>query len=211
MLTRILEPEVMDSAEDAREYDAMDHAAVNAQFVDRSADMLLAIATPQACESSTWAPAPPKSRSSSAAARRHVHVTAVDAAESMLALARKNVAAAGFDRPHRAGSCRRQAACRSTTAFRRRHQQQHRPPHPEPRAVIAEADPRHRARRPAVPPRPGSPARRSAARAPRRHLRRRRHALPTQTLRRLAPRRAHARRNARTRRRISASRPKRSK
>lgn len=34
MLERTLEPEVMDSAEEAAEYDRMDHAAVNAQFVD---------------------------------------------------------------------------------------------------------------------------------------------------------------------------------
>lgn len=33
-LERILEPEVMDDAEDAALYDAMDHAAVNARFVD---------------------------------------------------------------------------------------------------------------------------------------------------------------------------------
>lgn len=33
MLPRVLEPEVMDSAEEARDYDAMDHAAVNRLFV----------------------------------------------------------------------------------------------------------------------------------------------------------------------------------
>lgn len=33
MLTRQLEPEVMDTAEDARDYDAMDHRSVNAVFV----------------------------------------------------------------------------------------------------------------------------------------------------------------------------------
>ena len=33
MLPRILEPEVMDSAEDARDYDTMDHTAVNRLFV----------------------------------------------------------------------------------------------------------------------------------------------------------------------------------
>jgi ubiquinone/menaquinone biosynthesis C-methylase UbiE len=33
MLLRVLEPEVMDSAEEARDYDAMDHAAVNRAFV----------------------------------------------------------------------------------------------------------------------------------------------------------------------------------
>src|SRR5262245_36313513 len=32
MLPRVLEPEVMDSAEEARDYDAMDHASVNRAF-----------------------------------------------------------------------------------------------------------------------------------------------------------------------------------
>jgi len=34
MLARVLEPEVMDTAEEARDYDAMDHVAVNVRFVD---------------------------------------------------------------------------------------------------------------------------------------------------------------------------------
>ncbi len=34
MLKRVLEPEVMDCPEEAREYDEMDHEAVNRQFVD---------------------------------------------------------------------------------------------------------------------------------------------------------------------------------
>src|SRR5262249_21994398 len=34
MLPRVLEPEVMDSPEEARDYDAMDHAAVNRLFVE---------------------------------------------------------------------------------------------------------------------------------------------------------------------------------
>ncbi|MCA9269522.1 MAG: methyltransferase domain-containing protein, partial [Planctomycetales bacterium] len=34
MLDRILEPEVMDTPDAAREYDAMDHAEVNRRFVD---------------------------------------------------------------------------------------------------------------------------------------------------------------------------------
>ena len=33
MLSRVLEPEAMDTAEEARDYDAMDHARVNAAFV----------------------------------------------------------------------------------------------------------------------------------------------------------------------------------
>jgi len=34
MLTRVLEPEVMDSSEEAIDYDAMDHSEVNRKFVD---------------------------------------------------------------------------------------------------------------------------------------------------------------------------------
>src|SRR4051794_21758873 len=34
MLTRVLEAEVMDTAEEAADYDAMDHATVNRVFVD---------------------------------------------------------------------------------------------------------------------------------------------------------------------------------
>lgn len=41
MLERILEPEVMDTAEEARDYDAIDHATVNRLFVD---DLLAVLA-----------------------------------------------------------------------------------------------------------------------------------------------------------------------
>ena len=34
MLKRVLEPEVMDTPEEARDYDAMDHGAVNVTFCD---------------------------------------------------------------------------------------------------------------------------------------------------------------------------------
>src|SRR5262245_38778477 len=40
MLPRILEPEFMDTPEEARDYDSMDHADVNRRFVD---DLLAAI------------------------------------------------------------------------------------------------------------------------------------------------------------------------
>lgn len=42
MLERTLEPEVMDSAEDAREYNRMDHSAVNTQFVDHLLEFMSA-------------------------------------------------------------------------------------------------------------------------------------------------------------------------
>jgi ubiquinone/menaquinone biosynthesis C-methylase UbiE len=103
MLLRTLEPEVMDSDDDAREYDAMDHRAVNAQFVT---DLEVAL--------TNWSLKPPCPRDAAPfrildlgagtaqipieLARRapDVDVTAIDAAESMLKLARKNVAAAGL-------------------------------------------------------------------------------------------------------------------
>lgn len=104
MLSRILEPEVMDSDEDTREYDAMDHAAVNAQFVT---DLL--------CTLTDWSLQRPVRTARDSPLEildlgagtaqipielcrlaPRVHVTAVDAAESMLNRARRNVAAAGL-------------------------------------------------------------------------------------------------------------------
>jgi ubiquinone/menaquinone biosynthesis C-methylase UbiE len=99
MLPRILEPELMDTDDDAREYDTMDHTAVNTQFVT---DLLQAI--------SDWSlqrpvhPTPILDLGAGSAQipielcrqAPHTHVTAVDAAESMLALARGNIADAGL-------------------------------------------------------------------------------------------------------------------
>jgi ubiquinone/menaquinone biosynthesis C-methylase UbiE len=97
MLPRILEPELMDTAEDAREYDAMDHAAVNAQFVT---DFLTAAKTME------WSIERSIVLDLGAGTglipidlcRRapNLRVIAVDAAQHMLALARKNVAAASL-------------------------------------------------------------------------------------------------------------------
>ena len=95
MLPRVLEPEVMDSEEEARDYDRMDHAAVNARFVadllaegpldDRAHGPVLDLGTGTAQIPIELARAAPA-----------VRVVAVDLAESMLALAKKNVAAAGL-------------------------------------------------------------------------------------------------------------------
>ncbi len=109
MLLRILEPEVMDTAEDAHEYDAMDHSAVNAVFVT---DFLAVFKTHQQ-DPARSLQRPDDSGLPSFTildlgagtaqipielARRapHVHITAVDAAENMLVLARQNIAAAGL-------------------------------------------------------------------------------------------------------------------
>lgn len=92
MLPRILEPEVMDSADEARDYDAMDHAAVNRVF---AADFFAA-----------WGGDDPLLDVGTGTAhipielcRRHptIRVTAIDLAESMLAVARANVRRANLE------------------------------------------------------------------------------------------------------------------
>jgi ubiquinone/menaquinone biosynthesis C-methylase UbiE len=99
----------MDTAEDARQYDAMDHSVVNAQFVT---DLLAALTVERTILSVT-------ERTTDRIVRPTIeildlgvgtgqlaielarraptfHITAVDAAESMLKLARANIAAAGL-------------------------------------------------------------------------------------------------------------------
>src|SRR5688572_11435360 len=91
MLKRVLEPEVMDTEEEAREYDAMDHSAVNAKF---AADFLAEgpVQGPLLDLGTGTAQIPIE------LCRRapDAIVVATDLADSMLALARKNVAAAGL-------------------------------------------------------------------------------------------------------------------
>jgi ubiquinone/menaquinone biosynthesis C-methylase UbiE len=91
MLPRTLEPEVMDTAEEALDYDAMDHSTVNRVFV---ADFLAA-----------WDGRQPVLDVGTGTAqipielcRTHptVRVTAIDLAGEMLAVARGNVARAGL-------------------------------------------------------------------------------------------------------------------
>ncbi|HVY46454.1 MAG TPA: class I SAM-dependent methyltransferase [Minicystis sp.] len=89
-LVRVLEPEVMDSEEEAKDYDAMDHAVVNARFcvdvlaLDPSLDRVLDVGTGTAqipIELVRRAPA--------------ARVVGVDLADAMLRLAEDNVIAAG--------------------------------------------------------------------------------------------------------------------
>lgn len=91
MLQRVLEPEVMDSVEEARDYDAMDHSTVNRVFV---ADFL-----------AVWDGVGPILDVGTGTAQipielcgKHggAEVTAIDLAEHMLALGRENVRRAGF-------------------------------------------------------------------------------------------------------------------
>lgn len=91
-LPRVLEPEVMDSEEEAGDYDAMDHGAVNARFCE---DLLaLAPALDAVLDVGTGTALIPIELCRRAPAAR---VVAIDLAASMLDLARKNVARAGLD------------------------------------------------------------------------------------------------------------------
>ncbi len=107
MLLRTLEPELMDTAEDAHEYDAMDHSAVNAVFVTDLLNVLKEHAHTSARSLQRPGDSGPQSftildlgagtaQILIELARRapHMHITAVDAAENMLALARQNIAVA---------------------------------------------------------------------------------------------------------------------
>lgn len=94
-MQRVREPELMDTPAEAMAYDQMDHSEVNRQFVD---DLLQAIG-----------PIPPATRIVDLGTgtalipielcRRHLdyRVVAIDAAASMLELARANVARAGLE------------------------------------------------------------------------------------------------------------------
>jgi ubiquinone/menaquinone biosynthesis C-methylase UbiE len=98
MLARILEPEVMDTALEARDYDAMDHSAVNRVFV---ADFLavwdgrdMGGATPPLLDVGTGTAQIPIELCRHHAA---VHVTAIDLAEHMLRVGAANVRQAGLE------------------------------------------------------------------------------------------------------------------
>lgn len=101
MLARVLEPEVMDTADEARDYDAMDHAEVNVRFCD---DVLRFASAggrppldqrtpPRVLDVGTGTAQIPVALCGRAPA---VSVVAIDLAASMLAIARENVARAGL-------------------------------------------------------------------------------------------------------------------
>ena len=92
-LLRTLEPEVMDTEEEAQDYDAMDHAQVNARFCD---DLLAMGPRPRrVLDVGTGTALIPIEL-----CRRDplVEVDAIDLAAHMLALAERNVARASFGR-----------------------------------------------------------------------------------------------------------------
>src|SRR5262245_32583288 len=91
MLSRTLEPEVMDSADEARDYDAMDHSAVNRVFacdflaVWDGSNPILDVGTGTAQIPIELCRQAPTAR-----------VTGIDLAEHMLRVGRENVQRVGF-------------------------------------------------------------------------------------------------------------------
>lgn len=93
MLDRILEPEAMDTPEDAASYDSMDHSEVNARFVSDflaehgpcRGETILDVGTGTALIPIALCRNDPNAR-----------VLAIDLARSMLDLGKKNVSKAGF-------------------------------------------------------------------------------------------------------------------
>jgi ubiquinone/menaquinone biosynthesis C-methylase UbiE len=93
MIPRILEPEVMDTDEEAVEYNTMDHSDVNRVFVD---DLLQLQSDPtRVLDVGTGTALIPLELCRRGSAW---HVVAVDLARAMLAVGAKNVAAAGLEK-----------------------------------------------------------------------------------------------------------------
>jgi ubiquinone/menaquinone biosynthesis C-methylase UbiE len=103
MLDRVLEPEVMDTPEEARDYDAMDHSEVNRRFAAEflriwdtetpildvgtgTAQIPIEVCRQCRAEPPPWGPLRWDS----------LHIVAIDLADHMLELARRNVERAGF-------------------------------------------------------------------------------------------------------------------
>lgn len=90
-MQRILEPEVMDSAEEAVEYDAMDFTEVNTAFAKRAIDLGSTAAT--VLDAGTGTARIPILICQQ---RPQWHITGIDMAKSMLEIGRKNVDIAGL-------------------------------------------------------------------------------------------------------------------
>ncbi len=92
-MIRVLEPEVMDTAEDAIEYDSIDNSAVNEQFALRA--VALAPVANSAIDLGTGTADIPLRLATKIPG---LQITAVDLSSQMLALATKKVTAAGLGR-----------------------------------------------------------------------------------------------------------------
>lgn len=92
-MKRTLEPEIMDTVEDAEEYDAMDFSQTDTQFADRAASLLGVMEGGRALDIGTGTAKIPVLFLSR---RPGSQVLAVDMAEQMLRVAAHNIEAAGL-------------------------------------------------------------------------------------------------------------------
>ena len=107
MLPRVLEPEAMDTPEEARDYDAMDHGEVNARFV---ADFLGPTGRAAEARSSTSAPDPAQIPIALCRADPMARVLGIDLAEHDARHGASERRGGRTGRPHPARRGRRQAA-----------------------------------------------------------------------------------------------------
>lgn len=98
MLSRILEPEVMDTVDEAVDYDQMDHSGVNRLFVDDLLAALPPAATTKRIRVFDAGTGTAQIPLELVGRGIDVDVTASDLAEQMLIVARRNVEAAGHSR-----------------------------------------------------------------------------------------------------------------
>ncbi len=93
MIPRVLEPEAMETVEEVRDYDAMDHSEVNARFVN---DFLAAHGPCRGGEVLDVGTGTARIPIALAGADNQARVLALDLSENMLAQAEINIAAAGL-------------------------------------------------------------------------------------------------------------------
>jgi ubiquinone/menaquinone biosynthesis C-methylase UbiE len=94
MISRVLEPEAMETAEEVRQYDAMDHSAVNSQFV---ADFLSAHGPCRGGEILDVGTGTARIPIALTQTDNQARVLALDLSENMLAQAEVNINAAGMN------------------------------------------------------------------------------------------------------------------
>src|SRR5262245_26010526 len=94
-MRRTLEPEVMDTTEDAEEYDAMDFTTSDTQFAEAAAALLGEARGGRALDIGTGTAKIPVLL---LGRRSDIQVLAVDMADAMLRVAARNLASAGLDK-----------------------------------------------------------------------------------------------------------------
>ena len=150
-IERILEPEVMDTPEEARDYNAMDHSTVNKVFVD---DFLLS-ATPDAIETDILDLGTGTALIPVELCERddECRVMAVDASIEMLEIARFNIDKSGMLQRIDLQKSRRQGIRLLQRDVSRSHLKQHHSSHPGTWGLLVRSRSCHEKRRPPVLPR----------------------------------------------------------